>query len=388
MKIIYITNGVKDIRNKTQYQHSEMLIQNYTVVTISRSNVAPFVADDSQAVYCFSEYPGPQFLFPYWAIVVTMYYMLTGYETVYTTHNPQCLVLGIFGILPGVNWIADIWDDPRLGRQISQFNKSNKSQLLPDIPYSQVLIFSSIRLLKYCDLIVLSISKEIIDEWPVNITEDQILATTNGVDIKYTRSVVSEMSVGNLDNSETLEVLYIGHTARSRGLETIIDTAVQLSEAQNQNYRISLVGPIGKTDRHWLENKLTQYNIEYMINIHGQVTHKHALTKLAESDICLNILPQAVKNYNYAFPIKIFEYMCLGKPIISTQTIGTEKILSDGSTAMLLPENEPNLLVERIIELSNDQDLRREIGANAMEKINDYDWSTIRSNILERISQL
>lgn len=387
MDIVYVTNGVKNIPNKTQYQHSQMLVENHAVVTVSQGDVAPFVKEESQAFYNFSEYHGPQFLFPYWAAVVATYYFLIGYETIYTTHSPQCLILGIFTILPRVSWIADIWDDPRLGQQIGHFKKSDTNQFLPEKPYSQVVILIAFKLLQHCDLVILSISEEILDGWPVNITADQIFATTNGVDIEYTRSAVNEILTEDPDNEETLDILYVGHVGRMRGLEVIVDAAVQLAEAHSQNFRISLVGPIGKTDRDWLEEKIGKYNIEDSINICGEVDHKSALNKMSKSDICLNILPKEVNNYKFAYPIKIFEYMALGKPTISTKTVGTNKILTDRSNAILLPNNEPDSVVEGLVELSNNEELRREMGANAMKEAENYDWRSIRSSILERISQ-
>jgi len=386
--IIYVTDGVKDIRNKTQYQHSEMLIENHTVVTISQHEVAPFVEEDSQAIHCFSDHPVPSFLFPYWGIIVALSYFFIGYDTVYTTHSPQCLILGILTVLPGVQWVADIWDDPRLGQQIGHYNNDVRTGILPEKPYSKILVLVSIKILRHCDILILSISDEIVMEWPVTIPRSKILTTTNGIDLEYTQAAAKDITEKESNDTPPLDVLYVGHVGRVRGLDTLIKAMDELSERSQVDVRLSLVGSIADKDQVWLENQLEECDIEHVVEICGYLEHQDALRKIAGSNICINILPQEVGNYRYAFPIKIFEYMSFGKPIVSTKTEGITKLLRDGHSAVLLPENGPNIVADAIEQLANDPELRRKIGKNAEQNVNQYDWTRIRNTINREISEL
>lgn len=388
MKIIYVVNGVKNIRNKTQYQHSKMLVEDHDVVTVTTTDVAPFLHEDSTAVYCFSEYPGPQFLFPYFSIIISFYHIFNGYSTIFTTHSSQCLLTGVLGFLPNVTWIADIWDDPRLGGQIRHYRDDKKKGLLPNKPYSKTIVFIVFRLLQYCDLIILSISEEIILDWPVTLPENKIYASTNGVDLGYTQTVEKTTCNKDSRNNDRFDIVYVGHVGRVRGLDVIVETAHKLKTIQSQEFRFVLVGSIDEQEQTWLDNKLDNNEIGHMVDVCGQMEHREALRKIAMSDICINILPLEIDNYYYSYPIKILEYMALEKPIISTETNGIQTLLEDGYSALLLPNNNPSTLQEAILQLSTNKEYRLKIAKNAQRNIDQYDWKRITNMINEEISQL
>jgi len=388
MEIVFIANGVKNIKNKTQYQHSKMLVENHSVVIISNDEVAPLVEKESQATHCFSDYSVPPLLFPYWGIIVALLYVLRGYNTIYTTHSPQCLILGTLVALPRVQWVADIWDDPQLGQQIGEYNSDVETGILPENPYSSIFILLSIKMLRYCDVLILSISKEIVMNWPVDIPENKILATTNGVNIEYTRSAVKNVTEKESNDTSSLHVVYVGSVGRVRGLDTLIEATDKLFREDDIDIKLSLIGPITDKDRVWLEREVNKCNLKEAVDICGPLAHKNALRKVAVSDICVNILPQEVKNYTYAFPIKIFEYMTLGKPIISTKTIGISKLLKNGYNSLLLTDNKPEHVANEIQRLSNDSQLRHKIAKNAKEDVEQYDWEPILCEINNTISEL
>jgi glycosyltransferase involved in cell wall biosynthesis len=220
-------------------------------------------------------------------------------------------------------------------------------------------------MLQYCDILILSISEEIVMGWPVNIPQNKILATTNGVDIEYTQSAAKNVTEKETNGTSSLDVLYVGHVRRVRGLDTLIKATDKLSRRGDVDIRLSLVGPITNEDRVWLQQELKRRNLEGTVDICGSLAHEKALRKVALSDICVNILPQEVGNYMYAFPIKIFEYMALDKPIVSTKTVGTSRLLKDGHNSLLLPNNKPKHIADAIQQLSSDSQFRRKIAENA-----------------------
>jgi glycosyltransferase involved in cell wall biosynthesis len=382
MDVLLITTGIKDIRNKTQYQHSELLVNEHETTIVSKSQVAPNIKEKSENTHCFQNWPGSGFLFPYWAILFSLYhYLHSDYDIIYTTHSSQCIFTGLVSLLLDVKWVADIWDDPQLGRQINRYDKNDRNEIIPNKPYSAVFSHVSLRLLKYCNLVILSISYEIYSTWDVNIKSENILQVTNGVDVEYVRSIADTSEENETETEEGMKIAYVGHVSRARGAGVILEAAKLLQKNMDGSFEIKLIGPINNTDSKWLETEIRTYRLEDSLKVTGALSHTNAINEVNSSDICINILDDGVENYDYAYPIKIFEYMALGKAIISTKTTGVEEILGNKNSSILLEENDPKKVAEYIQTLSNNPQFRQCLGRNAKKHSENFDWRYIRDEI-------
>jgi glycosyltransferase involved in cell wall biosynthesis len=72
------------------------------------------------------------------------------------------------------------------------------------------------------------------------------------------------------------------------------------------------------------------------------------------------------------FPMKIFEYMAMGKPIVAQSTESIKELLVDHLSALLY-ENEKELK-EKILALAKNSELRKEIGGNAKQMMHHHTW--------------
>ena len=87
----------------------------------------------------------------------------------------------------------------------------------------------------------------------------------------------------------------------------------------------------------------------------------------------------------------ILEYMALSKPVIATDGGGTAEIITDGVNGFLIKQSDPNELVERIQDLLNDSDLRKNIGSAGHKRIKEafsidrmvIDYKRLYSSVLE-----
>lgn len=65
----------------------------------------------------------------------------------------------------------------------------------------------------------------------------------------------------------------------------------------------------------------------------------------------------------------IVEYMALGKPAIATCGGGTGELVLDGETGFLIPQRSQDILVEKILYLIKNPDVREEMGVKAIKRI-------------------
>lgn len=386
MRVLVVENKVLGIPNKTQYQHGEMLVENHRVVVLSQGEVATDVARRAERTYEFVDYPVPAFLFPFWAAVVALYYYLVGqYDTVVTGHSPQCLVVGAVFVPTGACWIADVYDHPNIARHIRGVKAGRDGGWLPRRPYTRLVTAAAVSSLKRADLIVLSMADEALSDVGIPGDAPNLLSVTNGVDVAYTRSAVAGRS-GSRSSPTPFGITYVGHVTKARGIDVILDAVETLRETTDLEFELSLIGPVGSRD--WLDRRIAEAALTDVVTVHGTLDHEATLAAIDEADVCLNVLSTDVWNYRYAYPIKVFEYMALGKAIVSTRTDGIEDVVDDGTTGVLLESNDPAELADRVVALATDDDRRAELGENASVAVERFDWGPIRERIGREIDDV
>ncbi|MCX7880419.1 MAG: glycosyltransferase family 4 protein [Ignavibacteria bacterium] len=88
-------------------------------------------------------------------------------------------------------------------------------------------------------------------------------------------------------------------------------------------------------------------------------------------------------------PLKNFEYMGLGKPVVATAVGQQKEIFVDRYNAILVEERNPEAIAEAIFEIYKDPDLANKIGRNAhKEAIEKHTWGHRAQRILLEHSNL
>ncbi|MDE1713285.1 glycosyltransferase, partial (plasmid) [Chromobacterium amazonense] len=115
------------------------------------------------------------------------------------------------------------------------------------------------------------------------------------------------------------EVCYIGGISRIRGIEPIVAALPDTST------RLNLAGPWSESD---LKAKLTAQPGWARVNDLGLLDRKDVIEVLAKSKIGLvTLFP--TPNYVDALPIKLFEYMAAGMPVIASDFPVWREIVAD-----------------------------------------------------------
>jgi len=95
---------------------------------------------------------------------------------------------------------------------------------------------------------------------------------------------------------------------------------------------------------------------------------------LAASDICL--LPAYNNNVmRNIVPIKMYEYMACGKPVIATKLPGIMKEFGERNGVVYV--DRPSDVLEKAIELAKNREVMNEIGIKAAKYVQKYNWESI-----------
>ena len=98
------------------------------------------------------------------------------------------------------------------------------------------------------------------------------------------------------------------------------------------------------------------------------------------------VLPNAKSaiSERYTSPLKLFEYLSMGRPIVASDLPSIREVLTDGQTALLVPPGDPKALATAMLRLASDTALRTALGAAAAALAPEYAWER-RAERLEAV---
>lgn len=137
--------------------------------------------------------------------------------------------------------------------------------------------------------------------------------------------------------------------------------------------------------RAQLDEIVKRDNIENRTIITGFVPYETVPYYLSACDVlvspCINN-DDGTEFFNS--PLKNFEYMGLGKPIVATAVGQQKEIFADRFNALLVEERNPEAIAEAIVEIYKNPDLANAIGQNALsDALDKHTWQHRAQRILD-----
>jgi glycosyltransferase involved in cell wall biosynthesis len=83
-------------------------------------------------------------------------------------------------------------------------------------------------------------------------------------------------------------------------------------------------------------------------------------------------------NYRVSLPTKIVEYCALGVPVITTPLPLASELVESENVGFQVPWNDPSAVVDSILKLRAEPELRRRMGANGHRvALRQHDWNRL-----------
>jgi glycosyltransferase involved in cell wall biosynthesis len=106
----------------------------------------------------------------------------------------------------------------------------------------------------------------------------------------------------------------------------------------------------------------------------GLVEPARVAELLMQADVLALPNPASAISTRYTSPLKLFEYMATGRPIVSSDLPSIREVLRDGVNALLVPPGDPVALAAAIERLFNDHILATRLGRAALDEVPNYSW--------------
>ena len=188
-------------------------------------------------------------------------------------------------------------------------------------------------------------------------------------------------------------VLFVGSFAGWHGLDDLIQ-ASSIIAAKKPNVKFLIVGGGRKHPnyRHVIE-EVRGMGLTKNFIFAGTVDYHEIPKYIAASDVA--VAPynpersEYLKRYGFFYsPLKIFEYMAVGKPIVASRVGNILHIIKDGVTGLLFEAGNVEALAQAIIKLLDSKSIAKQLGRNAYLESRNYSWkkhSELLHNLLEEV---
>lgn len=175
-----------------------------------------------------------------------------------------------------------------------------------------------------------------------------------------------------------LTVGFVGTLKRWHGVSILVDAFHQLHET-HKNTRLLIVGD--GPERAALEQDISHRGLTDSAYFTGAVPPSLVPGMLASMDIAAAPYP-VLPNF-YFSPLKVYEYMAAGLPVIASRTGQLNTLIEDGVTGYLcLPGDSVDLAIALEALLMNPS-LRMEMGCRAREMVlNKFTWKAVARQII------
>lgn len=112
----------------------------------------------------------------------------------------------------------------------------------------------------------------------------------------------------------------------------------------------------------------------------GRLAHKQAMEKLGPCGIAIHAY-RDVRSLRWNYPLKVLEYMALGKIIIAAELPGVRELIQDGTNGLLFKPGDVDDLCRALETAIGHQELSSRLGAQAKRDAEKYRWSTLNQSV-------
>ncbi|PIT98243.1 MAG: hypothetical protein COT71_01725 [Candidatus Andersenbacteria bacterium CG10_big_fil_rev_8_21_14_0_10_54_11] len=173
-------------------------------------------------------------------------------------------------------------------------------------------------------------------------------------------------------------LVYAGRFITGKGLPDLLQA---VSRLPSQSLHLTLAGS-GNQEAS-LKRRVTDLNLEKSVTFTGSLSPAASIALVKSADIVVN------PSYNEGLPTLVLEAAACGRAVIATAVGGTPEIVTDGSSAVLVPAGNINQLSAAIAALTEDPARRRRLGETAADFVRrKFNWDSAAAEYEQILWQL
>jgi glycosyltransferase involved in cell wall biosynthesis len=175
-----------------------------------------------------------------------------------------------------------------------------------------------------------------------------------------------------LETQPTAEpvVAYAGHLYAWKGVDVLLEALARVAKARG----LIVGGHAKEPDLGRLKALAARLGIADRITFTGMVEPARVARFLRQADVLGLPNPASAISTRFTSPLKLFEYMAAGRPIVASDLPSIREVLHHEVDALLVPPGDPAALAAAIERLITDPALSARLAAAALAAAPAYSW--------------
>jgi glycosyltransferase involved in cell wall biosynthesis len=173
---------------------------------------------------------------------------------------------------------------------------------------------------------------------------------------------------------------FVGSFGSWVGLDTLIEAIRMTKESGYGEIRGVLVGDGGT--RGYLERLVKQHRLDKEVIFTGKKSYQEVVIFMNGFDVCLAPFKKERNLKIGLSPLKLYEYLACGKPVIASRLQGITEVIDHGNCGFLFEPDDVEDLASRIIESFKEKDRLHEMGNNGRALVErSFSWEKIAEQV-------
>jgi glycosyltransferase involved in cell wall biosynthesis len=163
---------------------------------------------------------------------------------------------------------------------------------------------------------------------------------------------------------------YAGHLYPWKGVDLFLQ-ALRLTPGIGG---LIIGGHPGESDFSRVRDLVAELGLGRRVALVGSVPQGEVANRLASATLLVLPNVRSTLSERYTSPLKLFEYLATGRPIVAADLAAIREVLTDNETAVLVPPDNPGALADAMLRVAGDPALAARLGNAAAATAPSYSW--------------
>ena len=206
---------------------------------------------------------------------------------------------------------------------------------------------------------------------------ERVIVIGNAVDNEHFHPAVTVTHLPCVPR-QAFVVGFTGSLKMWHGVDTLLE-AFREFHAIEPSAHLLICGDGPK--RGWIEGFVAGAALAEAVTLAGWIAHSDLPGLIARMDIATAPYPEA--NDHYFSPLKLFEYLAMGRPVVASDIGQTAELLAGSQAAVLLPPGDAKALARAMRQLKDDLPRRHLMSAAASIEGAQHDWKRNAARVVQ-----
>jgi len=213
-------------------------------------------------------------------------------------------------------------------------------------------------------------------------TKEKTYVVSNGANVEVSRPIKKADACRELGfDPDKIYFVFVGSLKKWHGIENAILSIERLIR-QEANIMLLVIGD--GPERGDLESMVARKGLERNVTFVGKVKYSRVPLYIGTATACLALFDRARNDRTGLSPLKIFEYMACGKPVVTTDVGNLINIIGHHECGVIVKPGDIDAMSEALMNLMRNPELSKKLGGNGREAaVKHYSWGVISEKLLD-----